>query len=63
MVVTGQASLANAGLRDMQSRLVSLFTELLFENVVDCHQEAVALQVHRHRVVIEDRNKFRSGIL
>ena len=55
MAVTGQASLANAGLRDMQSRLVSLFTELLFENVVDCHQEAVALQVHRHRVVIEDR--------
>ena len=55
MVVTGQASLANTGLRDLQSRLASLFTELLFENVVDCHQKAVAVQVHGHRVVIEDR--------
>lgn len=55
MVVTGQASHASGGLRDLQSRLADLFTELLFENVVDCHQEAVVVQVHRHRVVIEDR--------
>jgi len=41
MVVTGQASPANTGLEDLQSRLASLFAELLFENVVDCYQKAV----------------------
>lgn len=55
MVVTGQASLASAGLRNLQGRLASLFTELPFENGVDCHQEAVAVQVHGHRVVFADR--------
>jgi len=39
---------ANAGTKIIQTMLLSLFTELLFENGVDCEQETVTGQILGH---------------